>query len=140
MYMTKTHSKEMDSYSYRNVHDENPYIRIWIVIKQTYTWRKPIIIWIVIRTNMYMTKIKTKTYVNMDIRSTKLYMTKHTIKLISTRKMMKFHSKWQRSMWHHEWLTCLIKWGTDTIHFHSDEIAKESLINKPKPNTPQSKD
>ena len=40
MCMTKTHSKEMDSHSYRNVHDENPYTRIWIVI----------------RTNMYMTK------------------------------------------------------------------------------------
>ena len=42
---------------------------------------------------------------------------------------MKFHSKWQRSMWHHEWLTCLIKWVTDTIHFHSDGISKVSLIN-----------
>ena len=40
MYMKKTHSKEMDSHLYRNVHDENPYT----------------IIWIVIRTNMYMTK------------------------------------------------------------------------------------
>ena len=96
----------MDSYSYKHVHDENPY----------------------------------KTYVNMDIQSTNLHMTKHTSELISTRKMMKFHSKWQRSMWHHEWLTCLIKWGTDTIHFHSDEISTVSLIHKPKPNTPQSKD
>ena len=32
MYMTKTHSKEMDSHSYRNVYDENPYTIIWIVI------------------------------------------------------------------------------------------------------------
>ena len=51
-----------------------------------------LVIWIVIRTNVYMTKTHTKTYVNMDIQSTILYMTKHTIELISTRKMMKFHS------------------------------------------------
>ena len=30
--MTKNHSKEMDSHSYKNVHDENPYTRKWIVI------------------------------------------------------------------------------------------------------------
>ena len=36
-------------------------------------------------------------------------------------------------MWHHEWLTCLIKWGTDTIHFHYDGISEVSLIN----NTPK---
>ena len=70
-------NKNMDTQSYRNVHDEKPYILIWIVI----------------RTNMYMTKTHTKTYVNMDIQSSILYMTKHTIELISTRKMMKFHSK-----------------------------------------------
>ena len=46
MCMTKTHSKEMDSHSYRNVHDEKPYT----------------IIWIVIRTKMY----RTKTHKNMD--------------------------------------------------------------------------
>ena len=83
--------KKMDSHLQRNVHDENPYTLIWIVI----------------RTNMYMTKTHpnmdshsykhvhdenhTKTYVNMDIQSTNLYMTKHTTELISTRKMMKFH-------------------------------------------------
>ena len=71
----ETHSKLMDSHLYRNVHDENRYT----------------IIWIVIRTNMYMTKTHTKTYVNMDIQSTILYMTNHTIQLISTRKMMKLH-------------------------------------------------
>ena len=54
---------------------------------------------------------------------------------------MKFHSKWQSSMWHHEWLTGLIKWGTDTIDIHSDEKSKVSIIkNEPKTNTPQSKD
>ena len=31
---------------------------------------------------MCMTKTHTKTYVNMDIQSTKLYMTKHTTELI----------------------------------------------------------
>ena len=51
MCMTKTHSKEMDSQSYRNVHDENPYTRKWIVI----------------RTNMY----RTKTRKNMDSHSYK---------------------------------------------------------------------
>ena len=66
MFMTKNHSKEMDRNSYRNVYDENPYTRKLIVI----------------RTNMYMTKTHTKTYVNMDIQSTKLYMTKHTTELI----------------------------------------------------------
>ena len=69
--------QKMDSHSYRNVHDENPYTRKWIVI----------------RTKMCMTKTHTKTYVNMDIQSTKFYMKKHTTELISTRKMMKFHSK-----------------------------------------------
>ena len=41
----------MDSHSYRNVHDENQYTRIWIVI----------------RTNMYMTK----THKDMDSHSYK---------------------------------------------------------------------
>ena len=68
MCMTKTHSKEMDSHSYRNVNDENPYTRIWIVIfTNMYMTKKTIRIWIVIRTNMYMTK----THKNMDSHSFK---------------------------------------------------------------------
>ena len=47
------------------------------------------IIWIVIRTEMYMTKTHIKTYTNMDIQSTKLYMTKTYNRVNSTRKMMK---------------------------------------------------
>ena len=36
-------------------------------------------------------------------------------------------------MWHHEWLTRLLKWDIDTIHFHYDGIPQVSLINnKPK--------
>ena len=31
-------------------------------------------------------------------------------------------------MWHHEWLTRLIKWGTETIDIHSNEISKVSII------------
>ena len=31
-------------------------------------------------------------------------------------------------MWHHELLTCLIKWGTDTIQFHSLEYRKYPLL------------
>ena len=108
MCMTKTHSKEVDSHSYKHVHDENPFTRKWIVIRTNMYIRKTHskdmdshsykhvhdenpyirIIWIVIRTNMYMKKTHTKTYVNMDIQSTKVYMTKHTTELISTRKMM----------------------------------------------------
>ena len=45
---------------------------------------------------------------------------------------MKFHSKWQKSMWHHEWLTCLIKWGTDTIDIHSDEKYLKQILHSRK--------
>ena len=41
---TKTNEKEMESHSYRNGHDENPFTRKWIVI----------------HTNMYMTKTNSK--------------------------------------------------------------------------------
>ena len=44
MCMTKIHSKRNDSILYRNVHDENPHTRKWIVI----------------HTNMYMTKTHSK--------------------------------------------------------------------------------
>ena len=67
MCMTRI-DKNMYSHLYKDVHDE-----------------KTIRIWIVIRTEMCMTK----TYTNMNIQSTKLYMTKHTTKLILTRKMTK---------------------------------------------------
>ena len=58
MCMTKNHMN-MDSHSYRNVHDKNPYNKKWIVIRtemcmtNTHTARK----WIVIRTEMRMTKL-----------------------------------------------------------------------------------
>ena len=64
----------MDIHSYINVNDENPYKKKWIVIC----------------TKMCMTKTHTKTYVNMDIQSTKLYLTKHTTELIQIEKMMEF--------------------------------------------------
>ena len=90
----------MDIHSYRNVHDENPYTKKWIVIRTKMYMTKPIrilivirkemsmtkthkrILLIVIRTKLCMTKTHTKTYVNMDIQSTKLYLTKHTTELI----------------------------------------------------------
>ena len=75
MCMTKTHNN-IDSHSYRNVHDENPYTKKWIVIhieicndknpfkkkmdshlyrnvhdKNPYTMK-----WIVIHTEMFTTK------------------------------------------------------------------------------------
>ena len=57
----------MDSNSYRNVHDENPFKKKWIVIRtemcMTKTHSKRI--WIVIRTGMCMTK----THMNMDSHS-----------------------------------------------------------------------
>ena len=81
--MTKTHNN-MDSHLYRNVHDEKPYNKKWVVIRTEMCLRKTHTktIWIVIRTKMCMTKFNTKTYANMDIQSTKLYMTKHTTELI----------------------------------------------------------
>ena len=90
--MTKTLSKEMDSHSYINVHDENPYTRKWMVnhtnMYMTKTHSKVMdshfyrnvhdenpytIIWIVIRTNMYMTKPIQK---KLIVIRTEMYMTK----------------------------------------------------------------
>ena len=57
----------MDSHLYRNVHDENPYTKKWIVIRtemcMTKTHSKRI--WIVIRTEM----CTTKTHMIMDSHS-----------------------------------------------------------------------
>ena len=80
----------MDIHSYRNVLDENPFTRKWVVIRTNIYMKKTHtrIIWIVIHANMYMTKTHknmdshsykdvhdkthTETYVNIDIQSTKL--------------------------------------------------------------------
>ena len=63
MYMTKTH-KNIDSHSYKDVHDKNPFQNKCIVIRtdmcMTKTHSKRI--WILIRTEMCMTK----THMNMD--------------------------------------------------------------------------
>ena len=65
MCMTKIHQTDQDCHSYKDVHDEYPFKKKWIVIRpgmcmtKTHSKRK----WIVIRTEMCMTKT------NMDMDS-----------------------------------------------------------------------
>ena len=68
--MTKI-QKNIESDSYRDLHDENPKYYGYSFVQRC-AWQKYIIILKVIRTKLCMTK----TYTNMDIQSTKLYMTK----------------------------------------------------------------
>ena len=63
MCMKKTYTN-MDSHSYKNVHDETLKQYGWS-FEQRCAGRKPKIIWIVIHTEMCMTKTKN----NMDSRS-----------------------------------------------------------------------